>query len=165
MNKTIAPKDFWESILEVLRHGGSRSLPLVAVLWLLTAGSQVTKAQTGQRPFVAPEPVELGFVESATGDLHLEFPFGSFPQRASNQPTTYRLVYDSNFWTISPSKVWQPSGFPVNGSWQTVTTLYKSITYTTTTIIAHCPTTYSNFTYDDPAGIIRVFPITTTNVT
>jgi len=54
----------------------------------LTAGGTPT--------FAAPEPVELGFTDTANGGLHLEFPLGSFPQRGSKVPLTMKLMYDSN---------------------------------------------------------------------
>lgn len=135
------------------------SFALVALACLLTFGSCITSAQTGQRPFVAPEPVELGFVESATGNLHLEIPLGSFPQRASGQPARYFLAYDSNIWSISASHVWQPSGPPYYVGWRTVTSNWLSVNYTVTPIA--CWYYYQNFNWIDPLGVGHFFPITT----
>jgi len=58
---------------------------------------------TGVPTFSAPEPAEYGFVESANGNLHLEFPFGSFPERGSKEPYNLRLVYDSHIWQVGSS--------------------------------------------------------------
>src|SRR5690348_1714066 len=55
---------------------------------------------TGTPSFSAPEPVEYGFTETANGNLHLEFPLGSFPQRGSKEPYSLRLLYDSHIWQI-----------------------------------------------------------------
>src|SRR5579863_5653938 len=68
---------------------------------------------TGGPTYSAPEPVEYGFVETANGNLHLEFPLGSFPQRGSKQPYSPRLVYDSHFWTIPiASTYWSAANTP-----------------------------------------------------
>ena len=55
--------------------------------------------------FTTAIPVENGIIDAGSGNLHLEIPLGSFPQRGGRQ---YRvaLVYDSAIWQ------------PVNGSWQ-----------------------------------------------
>src|SRR6266536_1300657 len=56
--------------------------------------------QIGAPVFSSIEPVELGFVNAANGNLHLEIPIASFPQRGMKQPLTYKLVYDSRIWGI-----------------------------------------------------------------
>src|SRR2546430_2136947 len=98
MNKISGEVGFWEGLMTqgIGRYVGRKYFLLITALWIFTNGSCITKAQTGQRPYVAPEPVELGFVESATGSLHLEIGLGSYPQRASSQPARYYLAYDSN---------------------------------------------------------------------
>src|SRR5882672_3327740 len=137
-----------------------RFFSVIAVLCLLGMGSRVTMAQTlGQRPYVAPEPIELGFVESATGNLHLEIPMGSFPQRASSQPMKYFMAYDSNFWTITPSNVWSPASPLPFAGWRTVAHQWQSITYNIYSIL--CLRQYNNFQAVDNVGTVHFFPVTT----
>jgi hypothetical protein len=37
--------------------------------------------EVGTPPFTTVVPVQLGFVDASNGDLHLEIPLGSYPQR------------------------------------------------------------------------------------
>jgi hypothetical protein len=98
-----------------------RVMILTVALFLLGIMSGPADAQnyltmTGTPSFSAPEPVEYGFVESANGNLHLEFPLGSFPQRGSSQPYNLRLLYDSHIWETMYSgggSSWTPTG----GNW------------------------------------------------
>lgn len=53
--------------------------------------------QTGSPTFTAAEPVEVGFVNVANGNLHLEIPLVSAPQRG-RLGFTAKLVYDSRIW-------------------------------------------------------------------
>src|SRR5277367_1788292 len=68
----------------------------LAFSWIGHAEAQGYLTSTGTPPFSAPEPVEYGFTDTANGNLHLEIPLGSFPQRGSNQGLAVKLVYDSN---------------------------------------------------------------------
>jgi RHS repeat-associated protein len=96
-------------------------LTLASLLFLLCADVQVSTAQsyltaTGSPTFSAPEPVEYGFTETANGNLHLEFPLGSFPERGSKEPYRLRLLYDSHIWgTVynGSGQVWSP----ILGGW------------------------------------------------
>ena len=59
---------------------------------------------TGTPPFSAPERVEYGFVDASNGNLHIEIPMGSYPQRGSGKPEMIRFTYDANkLWTIVTS--------------------------------------------------------------
>ena len=76
---------------------------LVGAFSLLS--SQSLRAQdyltsSGVPNFAAPQPVELGFTDTANGRLHLEIPIGSFAQRGSKDPLNLRLVYDSAIWDV-----------------------------------------------------------------
>ena len=54
-----------------------------------------------------------GIVDAATGNLHLEIPLGSFPQRGGSAPLVPKLIYDSHIWTFptdGSSKVWTTQG-------------------------------------------------------
>jgi hypothetical protein len=56
--------------------------------------------------------VELGFVNASNGNLHMEIPMASFPQRAG-KPLTFNLVYDSRIWYLNSGTTWDPKG----GGW------------------------------------------------
>ncbi len=87
-------------------------------LTLLLLGTCPGRAQnyltsSGTPNFAAPEPVELGFTDASNGVLHLEIPLGSFPQRGSNLPLTFKLIYDSAIWQTyggGGSADWAPGG-------------------------------------------------------
>lgn len=84
----------------------SRLARFVCLVWMFfTVLSLASHAQnyltaTGAPTYSAPEPVEYGFVETANGNLHLEIPLGSFPQRGGTEPYVLRLVYDSHIWQV-----------------------------------------------------------------
>ena len=54
---------------------------------------------TGSPGFALPEPTEVGSVDATSGNLHIEIPLGSFPQRGGGAPLVPKLVYDSHIWT------------------------------------------------------------------
>jgi RHS repeat-associated protein len=89
---------------------------LIPVVSIVFWGATLLQAQvsnsappnylTGTGPnFAAPYPAEMGTVDAATGNLHLEIPLGSFPQRGSKAPLVSKLVYDSHIWTPQ----WDPT--------------------------------------------------------
>src|SRR6266567_1053683 len=116
---------------------------------------------TGQseRIATAPEPAELGYVESANGTLHLEVPLGSFPQRGGGL-LDYRLIYDSSIWTISSGGAWMPSPDPLLGAgWrQTPRVTFAPVPVVTAN---SCDATYTDFNWTDPAGVAHFFPVKT----
>lgn len=67
--------------------------------------------QGGAPPFAATDPVELGFVNLANGNLHIEIPLGSYPQRGG-QPFRVSLVYDSRNWWTTCANAWTPYNIP-----------------------------------------------------
>ncbi len=79
--------------------------------------------RVGVPPFTTAMPVEHGFINLATGDLHIEIPLGSFPQRGG-QSYEAKIVYDSSIWTPS-SGAWGPNnvaeGYSGRGGWRLVT--------------------------------------------
>lgn len=118
----------------------------------------------GNPPFTAPEPVELGFVETANGHLHLEIPLGSFPQRGNKQPLTFRVVYDSTIWNLVDtgiSKYWANIVYPPAGGegWRLVTGINTGLFYS-----MNDPNCFRlrNFGWQDSEGTVHYFPITTT---
>jgi hypothetical protein len=92
------------------------SVDIVGIVFCLV-GSSLFAQSTGMPRFAAPEPVELGFVDAATGNLHLSIPLGSYPQRGGNQQSI-DLEYDSSFWAphVSGGTVtWNPQNGPGQG--------------------------------------------------
>ena len=87
----------------------------IAQTYLNSAGSQT---------FTTALPVELGYVDASTGNLHLEIPLVSYPQRG-NLGFSARMVYDSRIWQTAwngTSQVWQPTNIPSSqGGWRFVT--------------------------------------------
>lgn len=120
----------------------------------------------GQTTYTAPEPADSGFVETANGNLHLEIPLGTFPQRGTGQPVTLRMVYDSNIWFLNPNyggPVWQPTNVPgtgTGGGWRLIpgdVVQSYSWVYGDTNGCSH-----KNFSWTDAKGATHYFPITTT---
>jgi hypothetical protein len=98
----------------------------------VTAKAQSYLQNVGVPPFTTKLPVENGFINAANGNLHLEIPLGSFPQRGG-PPDKIVLMYDSGFWSkvsdccdyysswqpINPSN---PNNYaPIWGGWHIVT--------------------------------------------
>jgi RHS repeat-associated protein len=87
---------------------------LIALLCIIGPFGTVLQAQnyltsSGTPGFAAPYPVEMGFVDAASGNLHLEIPLGSYPQRGTSAPLVPKLTYDSHIWTVPTdgvSAVW-----------------------------------------------------------
>jgi hypothetical protein len=105
------------------------------VVWLgilslsVTARAQTYLENIGAPTFTTALPVENGSINAANGNLHLEVPLGSYPQRDGSS-ATYRLVYDSAIWSSAsgswqPNNVVQPDTFStVWGGWRFVATPY-----------------------------------------
>src|SRR5271165_3447658 len=75
------------------------------------ARAQSYLTSSGMPTFSAPDPVELGFADTANGNLHLIIHLGSFPQRGTSKPEEVSFVYDSNIWSVqsnSLSSWWEP---------------------------------------------------------
>lgn len=137
-----------------------------------TARAQSYLTQVGYTTFSTKLPVELGYFDAATGDLHIEIPLGTWPQRGGHTFTA-ALVYDSRIWYIN-NNTWTPTNIPNSwAGWRLVTdpALGGSTTYKTTTGTCECPEppchtqeyyhVYSNFTWTDPYGTVHTFPINT----
>src|SRR5437588_6495578 len=59
----------------------------------LNAQASDPLSDIGVPPFLASQPIENGWIGMANGNLHLEFPLASFPQRG-RAPIMVSLVYD-----------------------------------------------------------------------
>jgi hypothetical protein len=66
--------------------------------------------ETGAPPWAVMEPVPMGFVNVANGNLHIEIPIVSAPQRGS-RTLIGKLVYDSRIYRIvddGADEFWEP---------------------------------------------------------
>jgi RHS repeat-associated protein len=88
---------------------------LLTFLWVFGPCSPTTRAQAratdalediGVHPFDSRLAVENGYINTTNGNLHLEFLLGSFPQRHSHKIVTYKMVYDSGFWSQLTCCAW-----------------------------------------------------------
>lgn len=85
---------------------------------VIGAGGVLVQAQsyltsTGVPSFAEPYPAEMGTVDAASGNLHLEIPLGSYSQRGQNGALVPKLLYDSHIWTVptdGASAVWTTQG-------------------------------------------------------
>jgi len=112
----------------------------------------------------------MGFVNVANGDLDLEFPLASMPQRG-RVGYTAKLIYDSRIWQIGGTPpTWQPtnwmppSGAGLPGGWYFSTTADKGNTNwiaTTTACGANAYTVYTPFAWQAPDGTQHIFAIST----
>lgn len=151
-----------------------------AVLALLCACTPLqTQAQdylyqTGTPTFTTQVPIEKGFVQVNNGDIHIEIPIASTPQRGGVLAANQRLVYDSRIWKITDngSYQWSPTNVPNSaGGW-----LFLSgggggtVSYTVNGGTDHSPpgcseypltaqyTEWSTWRWTDPTGTTHTFP-------
>ena len=122
-------------------HHKTRRFLLAALTLILVAGSKLIAQQNYLEEIGAPPadttiPVELGAIDLTNGNLHLEIPLGSFPQRGSLTYTA-KLVYDSRIWvgafwgptfllSYRPVNVSDPKGIYGNGGWRMVVNVDSS---------------------------------------
>lgn len=146
-----------------LSTGRAESL-LLFLLCLLVLSSTSLRAQDffstiGDRPTTAPEPADFGFVENATGNLHLEIPLGTVIQRPGGKPMSYRLVYDSAIWFPESGQYWVP-GWTLGG-WQLVPTAGGMLNFSY--FENNCggyTAGDTNFNWTDYSGVTHYFPVT-----
>src|ERR1700719_4299004 len=84
-----------------------RALFIVVLICALGPGASILCGQTyleqvGVPPFSAKVPVENGWINPATGNLHLEIPLGSYTQRGSSANRIV-LMYDGALWYLDPN--------------------------------------------------------------
>ena len=152
---------------------GRKVLLSIGILTLLagigTGNAQDFLTSQSDRTATAPERVELGFVESGTGALHLEIPMAEYPQRGSGGSFPVKLVYDSTIWSINSSGVWSAPGVPSFSGWRWIPVFAPSPVQSSSTIqppppANGCDTQYSDFNWTDPSGVTHFFPIKTVQV-
>jgi hypothetical protein len=97
----------------------------------LSQNSQSYLNDLGSTSYGVNIPVENGFINISNGNLHLEFPLASHPQRGALS-LSEKIVYDSRIWMFSPfgshgSYHWWPYNIPGSdsstnsGGWRFVT--------------------------------------------
>lgn len=155
----------------------------LALTFLLRSSVLPVKAQTqtylqsiGVPPFATQIPVEGGWIDAANGDLHIEIPLGSFPQRGGGANQVF-LMYDSAIWMIDPTvnSTWQPNnvrnthGGVSLGGWRVVTKREAGFLNYSETDTGWCPATassywatYSPWIWTGPDGTQHSFPASTT---
>ncbi len=126
--------------------------------------------QYGAPAFNTAEPAYFGFVNAANGNLHVEFPLTSAPQRGT-LPFWAKLAYDSRIWKVvnnGTSKSWQPAnvldgnGNVSNGGWRMVTPAQGTAGADLVPIYCAQNVDYyrfSNYRYIDASGTQRTFPL------
>lgn len=163
MSRTLPRNDSWVR--------ASKQMVFLCVLAL--AFNRIGRAQsyllqTGAPTFTTADPVPMGFVNIANGNLHIEIPITSAPQRGS---LTYaaKLVYDSRIWRTvfnGTSWAWQPDNVPdSDGGWRLVTpgTGREFADFNVNTCFVGA-TQYTwwqwyRFRYTEPNGTVRKFPV------
>lgn len=138
--------------------------------------SQSYLNDTGSPAYSVTIPVENGYIDVSNGNLHLEFPIASAPQRGS-LTLNERLVYDSRIWMFSPfgtqgSYHWWPynvyGASTTAGGWRFVQgNEVGTVSSTTgTSNSTPCPypmedqnitTTSSSIVWTDPNGTVHPF--------
>lgn len=140
------------------------------LLLLLVIGAGLAEAQdyitaVGRPTFTTHDSVELGFVNVANGNMHLEIPLATFPQRG--RAVDIRMVYDSRIWRVfddGVSRSWQPTNVPGAG-WRFVSSVDRgSVTYEEAYFDCGDGTwtfLYGPFYWTAPDGTVRKFAIST----
>ena len=105
---------------------------LLGVVAILAVPSR-TAAQSyyysfGKYPWSVPLPVAGGYMDATNGNLHIEIPVASIPERG-HVPFVAAFTYDSHIWqkgSVSGHETWQATNVPnSNGGWR-LTTSAKS---------------------------------------
>ena len=163
----------------------SRWAILIMLAWVVSSGALTARCQDidplnsiGVPTYSTNLPVENGYINAATGNLHLEIPLGTFPQRGG-PPFKPILMYDSDIWTYVRSFVpynipmpWfvpnQSQGESSLAGWRFVIPQYNAVYFdyndsTSTCNLDGLPyyETYVGFTWYAPDGTVHAFPITT----
>src|SRR6266403_1991583 len=147
---------------------GSRTAIALLILAIAASPSRAQNylTQGGSPSFTTAQQVELGFINLSNGNLHLEIPLSSFPQRGT-VPFAAALAYDSRIWR-QVGTTWQPTNvLNSQGGWryldQGVTgsvAPLKTQTFSRGRQPDVCQyMVLSNFQWTTPDGVQRVFPI------
>jgi hypothetical protein len=153
------------------RRGMRRQLMMIAMgILVSTFATEVAWGQSyssagGSPTFAAPEPLELGFTDAANGNLHLEIPFGSFPQRPNGWPLDVKLVYDSGMEWVAAcngSCVWTRNTYAgtYDYGWRFGTSVGGSVW--SALYCGRFSPHLCGYTFTDPIGTSRAFYFTAT---
>ncbi len=128
----------------------------------------------GNPTFSTQIPIENGFINVNNGEIHIEIPLATHPQRGRLQ-LDERLVYDSRIWKIvnNSGYSWQPTNVPNSmGGWtfqsgQGTGRAWGAISGPAATIECGSPYTYGatindqkyQFFWTDPAGTTHQFNV------
>lgn len=114
----------------------------------------------GSPTFSTAYPVDGGFINVANGNLHLEIPIASPPQRGS-LVAVEKLTYDSRIWQ-PVGGVWQPTNIP--GSmlgWRFESPVKAGVSNIPATTACDTrsgsATNYSDWSWTAPDGTVRTF--------
>jgi len=87
--------------------------------------------KTGSPTLAATERVPMGYVNVANGNLHIEIPSVSIPQRGGHASVA-KMIYDSRIWKIvddgSGGLMWVPTNAGARG-WRYSSTGLESVQY------------------------------------
>jgi len=174
MSRGSSPAPGFVSANRTPRLGRHYCKPLflgVLAWFLLGPGASAVKGQSylesiGVPPFTSALPVESGFINAANGNLHLEIPLASYPQRGGRE-FKVSLMYDSAIWK-SASSSWQPANSSFMGGWRLVISGNQGSVdfddYETTWcdyMSSYRWTNYEPFYWTAKDGTMRVFSIHT----
>jgi RHS repeat-associated protein len=162
--------------IENLKRTASLLVFFVAIVAVYGVQAQDYVYDTGSPMYAVKIPIEKGYIDVSNGNLHLELPLSTTPQRGKLQ-LNEKLEYDSRIWKIVPSSgyKWQPTNVP-NGmaGWRLTTGMEStgSIWYYTQNeeIVCgegekHIPyNVYSDFEWTDSQGTPHTFSGSTTQV-
>lgn len=148
----------------------------------LVLNAQTTISAIGNPNESARFPIENGFINLGDGNVHLEIPIASYPQRG-DLSVAAKFVYDSSIWQVVTSPGYHnPEWYPALTAGSYDSAVYGGLGWTyqygryyegNATIISYpCPASteynstvvYSNIQWSDPQGTLHAFPITTTYV-
>src|SRR6266702_1177034 len=145
---------------------------LFKLLLLIFAGAAATCAGaqnylygTGNPVWGINIPIENGFINVANGNVHLEIPIISEPQRGS-LPFTENFVYDSRIWQIVNSGTtygFQPAPAPIQAGWEIQGLSYGALQGNPVILSAPCNGSGSQvyaqytFTWQDSSGTSPLF--------
>jgi RHS repeat-associated protein len=150
------------------------AIVVLCLLFVLAAKRQLDAQNyayaIGNQSFSTQIPIENGFINVNTGEIHIEIPLATHLQRGS-LPLNESLVYDSRIWQIvnnNGSLSWQPTNVPNSiGGWRLSPSATAAPTYSSfDTEYGSCgpgqeqlPTqeAFWSFAWTDPQGTNHLF--------
>jgi RHS repeat-associated protein len=145
------------------------AVPFLALLSFAANGQgSAYLDEIGTPSFTTALPVEMGFLNLANGNLHLEIPIASYPQRGMRSYSA-RMIYDSRIWIFHTnpdgSGQWQAN----NGGWRFVSGAepgqagYNFSYKVCNTATGQDKWTYDTYYWNEPNGMVHNFRISVTS--